>query len=84
MIECPNHGGSFDCTPFCNLCQGEQEIDDFLNGDACADCGRTDHILATFDSEDIGRCADCHSMARQGRYDSDDESWDAWVLGVED
>jgi hypothetical protein len=27
MIECPNHGGSFDCTPFCNLCEGEQEYD---------------------------------------------------------
>lgn len=23
--ECPNHGGSFDCTPFCPICQGEQE-----------------------------------------------------------
>jgi hypothetical protein len=26
-IECPNHGGSFDCTPFCNLCQGNQETE---------------------------------------------------------
>jgi hypothetical protein len=26
--ECPNHGGSFDCTPFCNLCFGEQEVSD--------------------------------------------------------
>ena len=25
MIECPNHGGAFDCTPFCNLCEGRQE-----------------------------------------------------------
>jgi hypothetical protein len=24
-IECPNHNGSFDCTPFCNLCEGNQE-----------------------------------------------------------
>jgi len=24
--ECPNHAGAFDCTPFCPLCQGEQEI----------------------------------------------------------
>ena len=24
-IECPNHNGSFDCTPFCRLCEGEQE-----------------------------------------------------------
>lgn len=26
-IECPNHNGSFDCTPFCELCGGEQEIE---------------------------------------------------------
>jgi len=24
MVECPNHEGGFDCTPFCNLCEGEQ------------------------------------------------------------
>jgi hypothetical protein len=24
-IECPNHGGNFDCTPFCRICEGEQE-----------------------------------------------------------
>ena len=27
MIECPNHEGSFDCTPFCPLCEGEQEYE---------------------------------------------------------
>lgn len=26
MINCPNHGGSYDCTPFCELCTGNQEI----------------------------------------------------------
>lgn len=25
MIECPNHKGSFDCTPFCEKCNGEQD-----------------------------------------------------------
>lgn len=25
MIECPNHEGNFDCTPFCAKCGGEQE-----------------------------------------------------------
>jgi hypothetical protein len=28
IIECPNHKGSFDCNPFCRLCQGEQEYED--------------------------------------------------------
>lgn len=26
LTECPNHGGAFDCTPFCDLCEGNQEI----------------------------------------------------------
>ena len=26
MIDCPNHEGGYDCTPFCPLCEGEQEI----------------------------------------------------------
>lgn len=25
MIECPKHEGSYDCTPFCDICEGEQE-----------------------------------------------------------
>jgi hypothetical protein len=24
-MECPKHGGSFDCTPFCPVCAGDQE-----------------------------------------------------------
>ena len=27
MIDCPNHGGAYDCTPFCPICEGEQEYD---------------------------------------------------------
>ena len=31
-VECPNHNGSFDCTPFCRLCEGNQEttLDDLV------------------------------------------------------
>ena len=29
-VECPNHKGSFDCNPFCQACEGEQEF--------CATC----------------------------------------------
>ena len=25
MIECPRHNGAFDCSPFCRVCEGEQE-----------------------------------------------------------
>ena len=24
-LECPNHRGAYDCTPFCRICEGEQE-----------------------------------------------------------
>jgi len=34
-VECPNHGGNFDCTPFCRICEGEQEYSyDNQNGEA--------------------------------------------------
>jgi len=26
MTECPKHEGAFDCTPFCEVCGGEQEV----------------------------------------------------------
>jgi hypothetical protein len=25
VTECPNHGGAYDCTPFCPVCAGQQE-----------------------------------------------------------
>lgn len=28
LKECPNHEGAFDCTPFCEICEGKQEIPD--------------------------------------------------------
>ena len=27
LTECPNHAGAYDCTPFCPVCFGEQEIE---------------------------------------------------------
>lgn len=27
MIECPLHGGAYDCTPFCKICEGNQEYE---------------------------------------------------------
>ena len=26
-VQCPNHKGSFDCTPFCSVCEGNQEYE---------------------------------------------------------
>lgn len=27
FIECPRHEGSFDCSPFCDMCEGNQEFE---------------------------------------------------------
>lgn len=27
MEVCPNHEGGFDCTPFCDICEGNQEYE---------------------------------------------------------
>lgn len=34
IVVCPRHEGSFDCTPFCDLCEGEQEY----NPEQCSEC----------------------------------------------
>ena len=26
-LPCPNHEGAYDCTPFCAICEGNQEYD---------------------------------------------------------
>lgn len=37
MAECPQHGGAFDCTPFCVVCEGNQEYN-LDNAISCTDC----------------------------------------------
>lgn len=44
-VECPNHGGAFDCTPFCPVCEGEQEFQTGWRD--CVECGG-----AFWDSDD--------------------------------
>ncbi len=35
---CPIHEGSFDCTPFCRICEGNQEI--------CPQCDQWESAIA--------------------------------------
>ena len=54
--ECPNHEGAFDCTPFCRICEGEQEYE--YNGFLpCTGCG----IALDEDiwHEELGMCLEC-------------------------
>lgn len=53
MVECPRHAGAFDCSPFCELCSGENELpehawrewfrpDTFRCGDDYHECNHDD------------------------------------------
>lgn len=55
-IECPNHEGQFDCTPFCALCEGNQDYlaDAFIR---CVNCP-TLITKATY-AEELGFCVEC-------------------------
>ena len=37
-ILCPRHEGGYDCTPFCDICEGEQEY--------CPTCDPYAHVEA--------------------------------------
>ena len=62
MKECPNHQGSFDCTPFCNICEGEQEYES--NG--TLPCQRFAHCNTYVEEdvwhEELGFCMPCQEM----------------------
>jgi hypothetical protein len=61
-LECPNHEGALDCTPFCLICEGEQEYCPagcepiFCN--SCGVIGYADTPL-TKTGEDFYQCEDC-------------------------
>lgn len=57
--ECPNHGGSFDCNPFCRICEGEQEYE-YTGKLPCVNfgiCGQ--EIDDDIYREELGMCLDC-------------------------
>ena len=62
MKECPNHGGSFDCNPFCRICEGNQEYES--NG--YLPCQRYEHCGAMVEEdiwhEELGFCLDCSNL----------------------
>jgi hypothetical protein len=41
LIECPEHDGGYDCTPFCRTCEGNQEYCQTCDGDGTiTHCGQ--------------------------------------------
>jgi len=55
-IVCPNHEGNFDCTPFCRICEGEQEYE-YTETRPCINC----QIPVEHDIwfEELGFCQPC-------------------------
>jgi hypothetical protein len=56
MKECPRHEGNFDCTPFCNVCEGEQEYE-YTDTIPCRDCSTPVDHDTWF--EELEMCLDC-------------------------
>jgi hypothetical protein len=56
MIECPRHEGNFDCTPFCNICEGDQEYNAF-EYNPCEYCKIP--VQADIWEEEMHMCIDC-------------------------
>lgn len=44
-VECPNHEGAFDCTPFCVICEGNQE---------CVPESRLETVFNLWDADEYG------------------------------
>ena len=60
-IECSRHEGAFDCTPFCEVCEGSQE---YNPGDTlpCVVPDCAEHITKDIWLEESGFCVE-HSNA---------------------
>lgn len=56
QVECPNHEGGFDCSPFCNVCEGNQEYE-WTPFRMCIYCG--DAIEHDIWFTELGMCVDC-------------------------
>jgi hypothetical protein len=59
---CPNHGGNFDCSPFCRICEGEQEYQYtcFLPCNRFFECGT--NVEEDVWHEELGFCQPCQAM----------------------
>jgi hypothetical protein len=61
LLECPRHGGSFDCTPFCDLCEGNQEYDPDETQGHCSETLQDGVFIykSRFTGTVIARCENC-------------------------
>ena len=70
MVPCPNHGGAFDCTPFCSICEGNQEYEVKATGYEMP-LDITEELLEVLEAENIEEALE-ELLARRG-YDETKE-----------
>ena len=56
MKVCPRHEGSYDCTPFCDVCEGNQEYEYTIYRNCVVCSTNVDHDTWF---EELGFCLDC-------------------------
>ena len=56
MTECPRHEGGWDCTPFCDVCEGEQ-VYEYTPTRRCVKCPTEVEHDVWF--EELGMCVEC-------------------------
>jgi len=56
MTDCPRHEGAFDCTPFCEVCEGEQRYE-WTPFRRCVKCPT--EVAHDVWFEELGMCFDC-------------------------
>ena len=75
LIDCPRHEGAYDCTPFCDVCEGEQQYE-YTVTRGCIYCGiPVDHDIWF---EELGMCLDC-SNAYWSHDDEDEKKGGVYV-----
>ena len=80
MKECPNHEGRFNCTPFCRICEGEQEYESngYLPCHRFGQCGTM--VEEDIWYEELGFCQPCQEMYFDQKLNpytlEEEEGWD--------
>lgn len=68
LEQCPRHGGAFDCTPFCELCEGKQEY----NPQELITCQVPkckEQLTKEIYNEELGFCVECQHAWFDGKLD---------------
>lgn len=68
-LQCPRHEGRFDCTPFCDVCEGEQEYQ-YTENRQCVGCSTNVNHDVWF--EELGMCVECSHRYFDHEQDKED------------